>query len=117
MEFGKSATNFDRPHAESCPNGRRNAEPPTSLAIISELHALPPKLAGKRCTYPSQGQSARWMCLLCNRNVLGIIVDVWPNEVLGLGVGSARSWLMQCGVIYGNVTRQLEHWLYAAMPH
>ena len=27
MEFGKSETNFDSPHAESCPNGRRNAEP------------------------------------------------------------------------------------------
>ena len=24
MKFGKSATNFDSPHAESCPNGRRN---------------------------------------------------------------------------------------------
>ena len=27
MEFGKSTTNFDSPPAESCPHGRRNAEP------------------------------------------------------------------------------------------
>ena len=26
MKFGKSATNFDSPPAESCPNGRRNSE-------------------------------------------------------------------------------------------
>ena len=26
MEFGKSATNFDCPPSEQCPNGRRNAE-------------------------------------------------------------------------------------------
>ena len=34
MEFGKSATNFDSPHAESCPNGRRNAEPPKLPALF-----------------------------------------------------------------------------------
>ena len=39
MEFGKSATNFDRPHAESCPNGRRNAEPPKLPALfLSRMH-------------------------------------------------------------------------------
>ena len=34
MKFGKNATNFDSPHAESCPNGRRNAEPPKLLALF-----------------------------------------------------------------------------------
>ena len=36
MKFGKSATNFDIPAAESCPNGRRPAEMP-------KLHPLLPK--------------------------------------------------------------------------
>ena len=63
MEFGKSAANFDSPPAESCPNGRQNADCRTVeiACTISELHALPPKLAGKRCTQqlgsqPSVGQ-------------------------------------------------------------
>ena len=34
MEFGKNATNFDTPPAESCPNGRRNAEPPKLPALF-----------------------------------------------------------------------------------
>ena len=34
MELGKSATNFDRPHAESCTTGRRNAEPPKLPALF-----------------------------------------------------------------------------------
>ena len=46
MEFGESATNCAIPVAESCPNGRRNAE---NACAVSELHALSPKLAGKRC--------------------------------------------------------------------
>ena len=47
MEFGKSATNFDSPSAESCLDDHRNAEPPNLPALFSELHALLPKLAGK----------------------------------------------------------------------
>ena len=35
MEFGKSATNFDSPHAESCPNGPQKAEPPKLPALFS----------------------------------------------------------------------------------
>ena len=48
MEFGKSATNFDSPHAESCPNGRRNAEPP-------KLPALFPNCMHCRLNWPEKG--------------------------------------------------------------
>ena len=41
MEFGKSATNFDIPAAESFPNGRRNAEP-TKLPAVFQMDALSP---------------------------------------------------------------------------
>ena len=34
MEFGKSVTKLDRPHAESCPNVRRNADPPKLPALF-----------------------------------------------------------------------------------
>ena len=37
MEFGKSATNFDSPPAESCPNGRQNAELPKLSALFGTL--------------------------------------------------------------------------------
>ena len=51
MQFDKSATNFDIAAAESCPAGRRTAEPPKLPALtISEMHALSPKLAGKKCS-------------------------------------------------------------------
>ena len=43
MEFGKSANNFDSPATESCPNDHRTAE---IACVISEMRALPPKLAG-----------------------------------------------------------------------
>ena len=39
MEFGKNATNCDSAPAESCPNDRRNAEPPKLAAQFSNcLH-------------------------------------------------------------------------------
>ena len=48
MEFSKSATNFDSPHAESCPNGRRNTEPPKLLALF-------PNCMHCRLTWPEKG--------------------------------------------------------------
>ena len=47
MEFGKSATNFDSPAAESCPNGRRNEGTAELPCTFSKMHALPPKLTEK----------------------------------------------------------------------
>ena len=38
MKFGKSATNFDIAAAESCPTGRRNAEPPKLPALFPCLY-------------------------------------------------------------------------------
>ena len=46
-EFGKSATNFDIPAAESCSNGRRTAEPP-------KLTALFPKCMHCRLHWPEK---------------------------------------------------------------
>ena len=48
MEFGKSTTKFDRPHAESCPNVRRNADPP-------KLPALFPTCMHYRLNWPEKG--------------------------------------------------------------
>ena len=48
MEFGKSATKFDRPHAESCPNVRRNADPP-------KLPTLFPNCMHYRLNWPEKG--------------------------------------------------------------
>ena len=47
-EFGKSATNFDIAAAESCPTGRRTAEPP-------KLPALFPKCMHCRLNWPEKG--------------------------------------------------------------
>ena len=55
MEFSKSATNFDSPHAESCPNGRRNAEPP-------KLPALFPNCMHCRLNWPGKGVDEK-ICL------------------------------------------------------
>ena len=49
MEFGKSATNFDRPHAESCPNGRRNVEPPKLPALFPNCMHCGLNWPRKRC--------------------------------------------------------------------
>ena len=48
MWFGKSATNFDIAAAESCPTGRRTAEPP-------KLPALFPKCMHCRRNWPEKG--------------------------------------------------------------
>ena len=48
MEFGKSATNFDIPAAESCPNGRRTTVPP-------KLPALFPKCMNCHLNWPEKG--------------------------------------------------------------
>ena len=48
MYFGKSATNFDIATAESCPAGRRTAEPP-------KLPALFPKCMHCRLNWPEKG--------------------------------------------------------------
>ena len=48
LKFGKSATNFDSPLAESCPNGRRNDEPP-------KLPALFPSCMHCRLNCPEKG--------------------------------------------------------------
>ena len=48
MQFGKSATNFDIAAAESCPTGRRTCRTAEIACTFSEIHALSPKLAGKR---------------------------------------------------------------------
>ena len=48
MEFGKSVTNFDRSHAASCPNSRRNAEPPKSPALF-------PNCMHCRLNWPQKG--------------------------------------------------------------
>ena len=48
MEFGQSATKFDSPHAESCPNDRRNAE-------ASKLPALFPNCMHCRLDWPEKG--------------------------------------------------------------
>ena len=47
MGFGKSATNFEIPAAESCPNGRRTAEPP-------KLPALLPRYMHCRLNWPEK---------------------------------------------------------------
>ena len=50
MYFGESATNFDILAAESYPNSERPPDCRTNeiSGIISEMHALSPKWAGKR---------------------------------------------------------------------
>ena len=55
----KSANNFDSPEAESCSNGRRNAELPKLPALFPNCISLPPKLAGKRCIYTDFEVGAR----------------------------------------------------------
>ena len=50
IEFVKSTTNFDNPLAESCPKRPPKCRTAEIACTISEMHAVPPKLAGKTCS-------------------------------------------------------------------
>ena len=61
MEFGKNATDFNSSTAESCPNGRRNAEPPKLTALFSNcMHC---RLNWPKNVYMHQSL-LRWQCHL-----------------------------------------------------
>ena len=66
MQFGKSATNFDIAAAESCPTGRRTAEPP-------KLPALFPNCMHCRLNWPEKGVFHAW----------NQMVDDWTITFLG----------------------------------
>ena len=87
MEFRESATNFDRPHAESCPNGRRTVE---IACTISELHALPPKLAGKKVYI--YGISATPSNSLHNRMLMYLMLTNRAPKDRGMDHKNSLSW-------------------------
>ena len=65
MEFGKSATNFDSPPAESCQNGAKLPNRRNASNISEFMHC--------RLNWPEKGEDMPLFYVLVNRSV-GILL-------------------------------------------
>ena len=79
MEFGKSATNFDIPTAESCPTGRRTVEPPKLPALSPKCMHCCLNWSEKRCMCEHHRYHLRVRDYLVSSHMSLIVMHLWDN--------------------------------------